>query len=107
MTDQDGSCGCGGCGCGGDARPLTLEPPARPAAQDLDVRGLPCEQRRERVVAATGALVPGEALVVVNDHDPAGLRDLLARTYPGDLSWEYLERGPEAWRVMIGRESCC
>jgi uncharacterized protein (DUF2249 family) len=110
----DGGCGCGGCGCGGGAGGAVREERAQGvvleqgvAATDLDVRGLAPERRHALVTAAVDALVPGEAVVLANDHDPARLRHVLAARYPGQLTWQYLAEGPALWRVMIGREACC
>jgi len=41
--------------------------------------------------------------VLVNDHDPKPLYYQLAAEHPDRFSWDYLEAGPEAWRVRIGR----
>ena len=46
---------------------------------------------------------PGEALELVNDHDPKPLRYQFEAELPGTFTWDYLEEGPEAWRVRIGK----
>lgn len=48
-------------------------------------------------------LAPGESLTLLNDHDPKPLYyELLAER--GDIfAWEYLEEGPELWRVKISK----
>ena len=38
-----------------------------------------------------------------NDHDPRPLHYEIQAERPGRFDWEYLERGPEVWRVRIGR----
>ena len=48
-------------------------------------------------------LEPGASFVLVNDHDPKPLYYQLEAEHPRQFSWTYLERGPEAWRVEIGR----
>jgi regulator of cell morphogenesis and NO signaling len=50
-------------------------------------------------------LVSGESLTLHNDHDPKPLYyELLAER--GDIfSWEYLEEGPELWRVKISKKT--
>jgi uncharacterized protein (DUF2249 family) len=40
---------------------------------------------------------------LVNDHDPKPLRYQLEAENTGEFSWDYLEQGPEVWRVRIGR----
>lgn len=59
-----------------------------------------------------GTLAPGDAFVVVSDHDPRPLHYQLEMAFPGQLSWDYLEQGPEVWRVEVGRKEepgcdCC
>jgi uncharacterized protein (DUF2249 family) len=70
---------------------------------DLDVRSLPHAARHERIFGVVSQLVPGEAFVLANDHDPKPLRYQLEAQNPGQITWDYLEQGPELWRVQIGR----
>ncbi|HLS44151.1 MAG TPA: DUF2249 domain-containing protein, partial [Ornithinicoccus sp.] len=48
-------------------------------------------------------LEPGAAFVLVNDHDPKPLYYQLQAENAGEFTWDYLEDGPEVWRVRIGR----
>lgn len=73
------------------------------AAREVDVRSLIPMQRHATIFDLVGRLEPGEAFVLVNDHDPKPLYYQLEAEHPGVFSWIYLERGPEAWRVEIGR----
>ena len=41
--------------------------------------------------------------MLVNDHDPKPLYYQFAAEHAGDSTWDYLEEGPEVWRVQIGR----
>jgi uncharacterized protein (DUF2249 family) len=45
----------------------------------------------------------GGSFVLVNDHDPKPLYYQLVAEYEGQLLWQYLEEGPEVWRVRLGR----
>ncbi len=71
----------------------------------LDVRPLPPRERHATIFAAFDALAAGEGFVLVNDHDPKPLYYQFAAEKPGAFTWEYLERGPEDWRVKIGRSA--
>ena len=95
--------GHGGCACGG--HDASGDPDARAELVDgeLDVRALPHGRRHEQIFATYEALAPGDAFVLVNDHDPKPLYYQFAAEYTGEFSWEYLETGPERWRVRIGR----
>jgi uncharacterized protein (DUF2249 family)/hemerythrin-like domain-containing protein len=83
------------------------EPEAKPAGPagdpDLDVRDLPRAQRHESIFASYRALAPGSGFVLVSDHDPLPLRYQFEAGHPGEFTWDYLEAGPQAWRVRIGR----
>ena len=45
----------------------------------------------------------GESYVLVNDHDPVPLRHQLESRAPGQVQWAYLESGPAQWRVLISK----
>lgn len=76
---------------------------AASASDVLDVRSLPPPRRHELIFRRLDALTDGDAITLVNDHDPKPLHYQLDATQPGHFSWDYLERGPAAWRVRIGR----
>ena len=38
---------------------------------------------------------------LVNDHDPRPLYYQMQAELPGSFSWDYLEAGPDTWRVAI------
>lgn len=69
----------------------------------LDVRALPPARRHELIFGRLAELAGGDAITLVNDHDPKPLRYQLDATQPGRFSWDYVERGPESWRVRIAR----
>jgi uncharacterized protein (DUF2249 family) len=69
----------------------------------LDVRPEPRARRHEMIFDAYGQLSIGSGVVVVNDHDPKPLHGQFAAKHPDEFTWDYLERGPEVWRVRIGR----
>lgn len=69
----------------------------------LDVREIPHGQRHPRIFGRYAGLTPGEGFVLVNNHDPKPLRKEFAATHPGEFTWDYLESGPQQWRIRIGR----
>ena len=77
--------------------------PSEDEIEEMDVRSLMPAQRHARILHRVGTLDVGEAFVLVNDHDPKPLHYQLQAEYPDRFSWTYLERGPEVWRVEIGR----
>jgi uncharacterized protein (DUF2249 family) len=68
----------------------------------LDLRRVPPQERHELARCSLGMLAPGQGLRLSLDHDPAPLRAILARAYPG-LRWRYLRRGPGTWTVRVAR----
>ena len=74
-----------------------------PTTTTLDVRGMAPRERHPTILSTFDALTPGEALELVNDHDPKPLRYQFEAELPGTFTWDYLEEGPEAWRVRIGK----
>lgn len=69
--------------------------------QVLDVRELAPRVRHEAIFEHLDRLGTGQALRLVNDHDPAPLRYQLDAERPGQFAWTYVERGPEVWQVSI------
>jgi len=59
----------------------------------------------ELIFQTFDTLLPDTAFVLVNDHDPKPLYYQLAAENAGQFTWNYLEEGPEVWRVRIGRSS--
>ncbi|MDE2229639.1 MAG: DUF2249 domain-containing protein [Alphaproteobacteria bacterium] len=72
--------------------------------QQLDVRALPPPQRHALIFATCGTLPVGNAVILVNDHDPKPLYYQFEAERPGQFGWEYVESGPEVWRVRITRK---
>ena len=70
---------------------------------ELDLRDTPRPQRHPIVFTAFDRLEEGESFVLINDHDPQPLRRQIERTREGKMAWEYLERGPECFRIRITR----
>lgn len=92
-TTEGGSCG-GGCACGGSDGPDLPE---------LDARSVPHAIRHATIFGALDAVKPGGGLVLVAPHDPLPLLRQLEDREPGAFTVDYLERGPEAWRLQLVR----
>lgn len=71
---------------------------------EIDLRTMPPHLRHGVVFQSFDALKQGEALVIVNDHDPMPLLQQFKFVRPGESEHEYLERGPAAWKVRIARK---
>lgn len=73
------------------------------ADRELDVRSLQPIHRHRAIFATFEALPKGECFVLLNDHDPKPLYYQFQAELSGQFEWEYLEEGPEVWRVRIAR----
>lgn len=76
-----------------------------PQTRELDLRELPPPMRHGLVFQCFDALTVGEAMVIVNDHDPMPLLQQFRFVRPGEAAYEYLARGPETWQVQIARKA--
>ncbi|SDL70682.1 DUF2249 domain-containing protein [Tessaracoccus oleiagri] len=71
--------------------------------QELDVRRLAPAQRHSTIFNTFFGLEKDGAFVLVNDHDPKPLYYQFAAEHADEFTWDYLENGPEVWKVRIGR----
>lgn len=69
----------------------------------LDVRQIPPPQKHPTIFQTFENLAPGQNFILVNDHDPKPLYYQFENEHQGQFTWEYLEQGPEVWRVQISR----
>lgn len=67
----------------------------------FDVRPIPCRIKHGLIFQRWLDLPVGDHFVLLNDHDPVPLRYQFEAEFPGAVSWEYLERGPDDFRVKI------
>ncbi len=69
----------------------------------IDVRAIVPRERHPLIFRTFAGLQPGEAFELVNDHDPKPLYYQFQAELGPTFDWQYLEQGPEVWRVRIGR----
>ena len=70
---------------------------------ELDIRPIAPKGRHPLIFDRFDALATGESFVLVNDHDPKPLFYQFQAERAEQFTWEYLEQGPQDWRVRIGR----
>lgn len=75
--------------------------PASEADTLFDVRPIPCRIKHGQIFQRWFDLPVGSHFVLLNDHDPVPLYYQFAAEFEGAFEWEYLERGPEDFRVKI------
>lgn len=67
----------------------------------IEVQEIPPRERHATIFAAFRDLKAGDTLEIVNDHDPMPLYHQFEAQAPGAFSWDYLQNGPQVWRVSI------
>ena len=81
-----------------------MPPDTTPTTEALDVRPVAPRHRFEAIMGAYHRLALGERLALTVDHDPACMYyTLLAQHGAEAFAFDYLERGPETWRVVVTR----
>lgn len=84
----------GTCACGGHDDP---------GIPELDVQTIPHAIRHATIFGALDAIAPGGGLVIAANHDPIPLLAQLEQRSPGAFQVDYLQRGPEQWKVRFLR----
>lgn len=71
---------------------------------ELDARAIPPREKHPTIFRTFDTLSRGQALVLLNDHDPRPLRYQFAAERPDAFDWQYEAEGPELWKVRISRK---
>jgi uncharacterized protein (DUF2249 family) len=67
----------------------------------FDVRPIPCRVKHAQIFQRWIDLPVGQHFILLNDHDPVPLRYQFESEFPDAFSWDYVERGPDDFRVKI------
>jgi len=69
----------------------------------VDLRALAPRDRHALVFDTFASLAPGQAMLLINDHEPRPLYYQFRYEHAGQFEWTYLEERPDAWQVRITR----
>lgn len=72
---------------------------------ELDARAVPHAIRHATIFGALDAIRPGGGMVLLAPHDPKPLLAQLEQRNPGVFTVEYLQQGPQDWRLAFVRQS--
>ena len=72
-----------------------------PDSAVFDVRAIPGRVKHAQIFQRWSDLQVGQFFILLNDHDPVPLRYQFEAEFANAYSWDYLERGPEEFRVKI------
>lgn len=84
----------GGCACGGHDEPGLAE---------LDTRVIPHAIRHATIFGALEGLSAGKGILLVANHNPLPLLAQLDQRSPGKFTVDYVENGPELWKLSMVR----
>lgn len=73
------------------------------SVKELNVIEIIPRERHPLIFKTFDELKEGESFILINDHDPRPLHYQFLHEREGLFSWEYIEQGPERWRVLITR----
>lgn len=80
----------------------------------LDTRPMAAPNRHALVTWTFDQMQANTTMELLSDHDPQPLQRQFEADKSGLFSWEYLESGPEVWRIAItkrkgqhGVSHCC
>lgn len=71
--------------------------------KELDIRPVQPKEKHPTIFATFDNLLNGETFQLINDHDPMPLYYQFNAERPDQFSWEYVEKGPEVWKVNISK----
>ena len=69
----------------------------------IDVRLISPPERHPLIFRMLNSLLLGNAMLLTSDHDPVPLRRHMETQFSAVFGWNYLECGPDVWRVEIER----
>ncbi len=94
-----------GGGCGSSEHSCQCNESESSSLPELDAREIPHAIRHATIFGALDGLAPGQGLVLVAPHDPLPLLAQLEARSPGAFVVDYLQSGPEAWRLSMIRSA--
>jgi uncharacterized protein (DUF2249 family) len=71
----------------------------------IDVRPIAPRERHPLIFSTFRNLAAAQSMELINDHDPRPLYYQFQAEMPGSFSWDYLENGPDTWRVRITKRA--
>lgn len=71
---------------------------------ELDATVIPHAIRHATIFGALDSLGPGHGLILAAPHDPLPLLNQVAQRSPGAFQIEYVQRGPEVWKLRFVRQ---
>lgn len=71
----------------------------------VDVREIAPRDRHPLIFSTFHGLAVNESMELINDHNPKPLYYQFLQELEGQFRWDYLQGGPDVWRVRIMKTS--
>jgi uncharacterized protein (DUF2249 family) len=72
--------------------------------KELNVIEIVPKERHPLIFRTFDELPLGKAFMLINDHDPKPLYYQFLHEREGLFEWEYIQQGPELWKVKITKK---
>lgn len=72
--------------------------------KELDIRKVTPREKHPTIFKTFDALSSGEGFQLINDHDPVPLYYQFQAERKDQFDWNYIEKGPQTWRVNISKK---
>lgn len=69
----------------------------------IDLRRVPPLDRHRLIFQSFESLPPGDAMELINNHEPEPLYFMFRKEHPGRFDWQVLVAGPARWHVRVTR----
>lgn len=76
----------------------------------IEAQKIDSKSRHAFIFESFDNLEGGDCIVIINSHDPLPLLRQFNETRPNQFVEEYLEKGPETWKLRLTKrkkEGCC
>ncbi|QDK44836.1 hemerythrin [Bdellovibrio sp. ZAP7] len=76
----------------------------------IEAQKISPQQRHSFIVESFDNLEGGDAIVIVNNHDPLPLLRFFEQNRASEFKQEYIQSGPGVWKVRLTKnkkEGCC
>jgi len=80
------------------------EPERGNTMNELNVTTIAPKDRHPMIFKTFDDLKTNDGFILINDHDPKPLYYSFLHEREGRFGWEYLEQGPDVWKVKITRK---
>lgn len=75
------------------------------AEPELDARVIPHEIRHAAILGSLQGIGVGQSMILVAPHNPLPLLAQIDAAWPGGFSREYVQEGPDAWKIRFTRQA--